>query len=177
MKTRVTAVLLLLAALAFFAWRQAGQPAAGSDDKSAKSTERRDSADAAGDRDPFADPSADGADAKSDTRPDQVPASIDGTLAQLGTPLPGPVEYPEQTLRERIVAMNNTLKEAGVGQAVLRIRVNEQHESKEQLLEMKVPAYSSARGALPGDILKHCCDALIVRYQVKEGVAIITPAG
>jgi hypothetical protein len=45
------------------------------------------------------------------------------TLALLQTPIPGPVEFPEQTLAERVSAINQWLEQAGIARDQLRIAV------------------------------------------------------
>ncbi|WP_367874083.1 hypothetical protein [Luteolibacter sp. Populi] len=178
MKIRVPAILLLLAILAFVAWKLAGTrevEAAGP--KPAASVEPHEA-------DPFGSASAgeqEETDAKSHVRPEIDPeeASMLKTLAQTEVPLPTPVDYPEQTVRERITAINSSLKKAGIPAGALRIQINESYENKEVVLDWKVPAFS-AESATPREILTHCCDAVHVRYYVrpdKPGVAIISPAG
>ena len=123
MKIRVPAILLLLAILAFVAWKLAGtREVEAAAPKPAASVEPHEA-------DPFGSASAgeqEETDAKSHVRPEIDPemASMGKTLAQMAVPLPTPVDYPEQTVRERITAINSSLKEAGIPKGALRIQIN-----------------------------------------------------
>lgn len=103
-------------------------------------------------------------------------ATVEETVAALRVPFPEPVDFPEQTLRERIASFNALLKKSEVPPERLRIGVIERSESKAALLDMKVPAFT-AQTATPRDILVHCCDALIVRYVIRDnGMTEIAPS-
>ncbi|MBK1884033.1 hypothetical protein JIN85_16560 [Luteolibacter pohnpeiensis] len=76
---------------------------------------------------------------------------VDEMLAALNTPLPGLTEFPEQTLQERILATNASLKKAG---NFVRFNVDEKMYPSQILLEKTLPAFSQ-EGATPNDIIHH----------------------
>ena len=167
MKLRVLAIVVLCALLAFVAWQRmaalqreaahAGSPRTGNG------------------RHLEEDPNAPGGNgAKSHLRPEPEEATVQMTLDQLKVPLPKPVAYPRQSIRDRLAALNATLKDAGIEPHVLRVRVNETHALKEELLELVSPEFA-AEQTTPAEILRHLCDCAMLRYMVLEGVAVVTP--
>jgi hypothetical protein len=107
-------------------------------------------------------------------RPEHEEVTVQMTLAQLKLPLPKPVAYPRQSIRDRLAAVNATLKEAGVAPHLLRVRVNETHTSKEEILGLVSPEFSAGQ-TTPAKILRHLCDCAMLRYMVVEGAALVTP--
>jgi hypothetical protein len=93
---------------------------------------------------------------------------LDETNAALNTTLPGLTEFPEQTLQERILATNALLKKAGIR---LRFGVDEVLYPSQNLLEMKVPAFSQ-ENATPNDILQHSVKAMNKHYMYTDGAVL-----
>jgi len=56
------------------------------------------------------------------------------TLALLKTPIPGPVEFPEQTIPERVEALNRILAAAGISAEEVRIEVHPSFELGRQFV-------------------------------------------
>ncbi len=82
--------------------------------------------------------------------------NVDEMLAALNTPLPGLTKFPEQTLLERILATNFSLKKAG---NFVRLGVDEKTHPSETLLERTLPAFSQ-EDATPNDIIRHALRTL-----------------
>ncbi len=76
---------------------------------------------------------------------------VDEMSAALNAPLPGLTEFPEQTLQDRILATNFSLKKAG---NVVRFGVDEEMYPSQILLERTLPAFSQ-ENATPNDIIRH----------------------
>ncbi|MCW1923433.1 hypothetical protein OKA05_12785 [Luteolibacter arcticus] len=81
---------------------------------------------------------------------------ISDMLASFNTPLPGLIEFPQQTLQERILATNALLKKTGIA---LRFGVDEEQDPSQSLLELQVPALL-LENATPRLILLHDVNAL-----------------
>ena len=75
---------------------------------------------------------------------------IDEISAAFNVPLPGLTKFPEQTLQERILATNFSLKKAG---NVVRFGVDEELYPSQILLERTLPAFSQ-ENATPNDIIR-----------------------
>jgi hypothetical protein len=84
------------------------------------------------------------------------------TLQTLRTVIPGLTDLPEQTLRERILAINAMLKKHDLA---LRFGVDEILYPSNHLLELKVPAFSK-ENASPRDILRHDVNAIDKHYFI-----------
>jgi hypothetical protein len=93
---------------------------------------------------------------------------IDETFAALKATLPGLTEFPEQTLQERILATNAMLKKAGIR---LRFGVDEELYPSQNLLDLKVPAFSQ-ENATPNDILQHSHKAMNKGYLLSDGTVL-----
>lgn len=76
---------------------------------------------------------------------------VDEMLAAMKSPLPGLTTFPEQTLQERLLATNFSLKKVG---NVVRFGVDEEIYPSQILLETTLPAFSQ-ENATPNDILRH----------------------
>lgn len=76
--------------------------------------------------------------------------AVDEMIAALNSPLPGLTKFPEQTLRERILATNASLERAG---SFVRFGVDEKMHPSQILLERTLPAFSQEK-ATPNDILR-----------------------
>jgi hypothetical protein len=76
---------------------------------------------------------------------------VDEMIAALNSPLPGLTKFPEQTLQERILASNSSLRKAG---NVVRFGIDEKMHPSQILLERTLPAFSQ-EDATPNDILRH----------------------
>lgn len=98
-------------------------------------------------------PDAHGASLGSKTREREIKKAleVDEMLAALNAPLPGLTKFPEQTLLERILATNISLKKAG---NFVRFGVDEKMYPSEILLERTLPAFSQ-ENATPNDIIRH----------------------
>jgi hypothetical protein len=81
----------------------------------------------------------------------EKPLEVDEMLAALNSPLPGLTSFPEQTLQERILATNASLRKAG---NVVRFGVDEKMHPSQILLERTLPAFSQVN-ATPNDILRN----------------------
>ena len=79
------------------------------------------------------------------------PIEVDEMIAALNSPLPGLTKFPEQTLQERILAANASLKKTG---SFLRFGVDEKMYPSQILLERTLPAFSQ-ENATPNDIIHH----------------------
>jgi hypothetical protein len=77
--------------------------------------------------------------------------AVDEMIAALNSPLPGLTKFPEQTLQERILATNASLKRAG---SFVRLGVDEKMYPSQILLETTLPAFSQEK-ATPNDIIRH----------------------
>lgn len=77
--------------------------------------------------------------------------AVDEMITALNSPLPGLTKFPEQTLQERILATNASLKRAG---SFVRFGVDEKMHPSQILLERTLPAFSQ-ENATPNDILRH----------------------
>ena len=76
---------------------------------------------------------------------------VDEMIAALNAPLPGLTKFPEQTLQERILATNLSLKKAG---NFVRFGVDEKMYPSQILLERTLPGFSQ-ENATPNDIIRH----------------------
>jgi hypothetical protein len=87
--------------------------------------------------------------------------------AALNAPLPGLTKFPEQTLQERILLTNLSLKKAG---NCVRFGVDEKMHPSEILLERTLPAFSQ-ENATPNDIIRHAQRTLKQHYwlNLEEG--------
>ena len=77
--------------------------------------------------------------------------AVDEMIAALNSPLPGLTKFPEQTLQERILATNASLKRAG---SFVRFGIDEKMHPSQILLETTLPAFSQEK-ATPNDIIRH----------------------
>jgi hypothetical protein len=84
------------------------------------------------------------------------------TLETLRTVIPGHTDLPEQSLRERILAINAMLKKHDIA---LRFGVDEILYPSDHLLELNVPAFSKDN-ASPRDILRHDVNAMDKHYFI-----------
>ncbi len=92
---------------------------------------------------------------------------VDEMYAALNAPLPGLTKFPEQTLQERILLTNLSLKKAG---NCVRFGVDEKMHPSEILLERTLPAFSQ-ENATPNDIIRHAQRTLKQHYwlNLEEG--------
>jgi hypothetical protein len=81
---------------------------------------------------------------------------FDEMFAALKTPVPGWTHFPEQTLEERILATNFSLKKAG---NPVRLGIDEKLYPSQNLLEKILPAFSQ-ENATPNDIIRHAQQTL-----------------
>lgn len=90
--------------------------------------------------------------------------AVDEMIAALNSPLPGLTKFPEQTLQERILAANASLKKAG---NVVRFDVDEEMHPSQILLERTLPAFSQ-ENATPNDILRDAQRTLKQHHLLDE---------
>jgi cytoskeletal protein RodZ len=90
--------------------------------------------------------------------------AVDEMIAALNSPLPGLTKFPEQTLQERILAANASLKKAG---NVVRFDVDEKMHPSQILLERTLPAFSQ-ENATPNDILRDAQRTLKQHHLLDE---------
>ena len=89
--------------------------------------------------------------AKTRERGVKKPHEVDEMLTALNAPLPGLTKFPEQTLQERLLSANLSLKKAG---NFVRFDVDEKMHPSQILLERTLPAFSQ-ENATPNDIIRH----------------------
>jgi hypothetical protein len=99
---------------------------------------------------------------KTRNRPPEEEPDFGETLQTLRTIIPGLIEFPEQTLQERILAINAMLKKHDIA---LRFDVDEILYPSSHLLELKVPAFSK-ENASPRDILQQDVKAMDKSYFI-----------
>ncbi len=102
--------------------------------------------------------------AKSKTRdrPAEEEPDFGETFDTMRVVIPGLIEFPEQTLQERILAINALLKKHDIA---LRFGVDEILYPSNHLLDLKVPAFSKDN-ARPCDILRHDVNAMDKHYFI-----------
>ncbi len=90
------------------------------------------------------------------------------TLALLETPIPGPVEFPEQTVLERIDAINVWLEESGIPREELRISVEPASAQRLRVRELHCRDFSATHLS-PRLLLGALFDVSTLRYRVVNG--------
>ncbi len=90
------------------------------------------------------------------------------TLALLETPIPGPVEFPEQTVLERIDAINVWLEKSGIPRDELRMFVEPASAGRLRERELHCKDFS-ATNLHPRLLLGELFGRSAVRYRVVEG--------
>jgi len=91
------------------------------------------------------------------------------TLALLETPIPGPVEFPEQTLSQRVAAINRLLEQAGIPRDQLSMAVEAQ--TAETLFASNVVFESfTLQDPTPATILKHTAGRTRLYYRLRAGL-------
>lgn len=91
--------------------------------------------------------------------------AVDEMIAALNSPLPGLTKFPEQTLQERILAANASLKKTG---SFVRFGVDEKMYPSQILLERTLPAFSQ-ENATPNDIIHHAQITLKQHHRLESG--------
>jgi hypothetical protein len=90
------------------------------------------------------------------------------TLALLKTPIPGPVEFPEQTLAERVTAINQWLERAGVPGHQLRVAV--EARSAPRNLNLLLEPFA-VEDETPSTVLKYTAGSTRLYFIVHAGLA------
>lgn len=92
---------------------------------------------------------------------------FDEMYAALKKPLPGLTEFPEQTLQERIISANISLKNSS---NFIRFGIDEKMHPSQILLDRILPAFSQ-ENATPQDIIRHAQSTLKQHYfyDMEEG--------
>jgi hypothetical protein len=108
---------------------------------------------------------------KSKGRPPSPKLSKEETLALMGTILPGPTLFPEQTVSDRVDAINRRLNEAGISPDELRV---EMHASTVPYAEVKFEALG-VRDASIADLFKYTVVDTRLHFKVRKGVVEFFP--
>jgi hypothetical protein len=93
------------------------------------------------------------------------------TLALLKTPIPGPVEFPEQTLAERVAAINQWLEQAGLPHDQLRIAVEARSAPRNLNLLLKP---FTVEDETPSTALKYTTGRTRLYFVVHAGIVEFT---
>lgn len=116
-----------------------------------------------------AEPTDEALPSKSIAHPPTPKISKARTLALLETPIPGPVEFPEQTVLERIEAINVWLEESGIPSEELHI-ILEPRSSEHLLVTGMICADFRASDFPPSVILLDMFGRSKLRHRVFAGV-------
>lgn len=90
------------------------------------------------------------------------------TLSLLETPIPDPVEFPEQTVLERIESINVWLEKSGIPREVLRISVEPASAQRLRVKELHCRDFSATHLS-PRLLLGALFDVSALRYRVVNG--------
>jgi hypothetical protein len=93
------------------------------------------------------------------------------TLALLKTPIPGPVEFPEQTLAERVAAINQWLQQAGLSHDQLRVAV--EARSAPRNLNLLLEPFA-VEDETPSTVLRYTTGRTRLYFVVHAGIVEFT---
>lgn len=155
---------LLVAAMAglLFYWRSSDADDTSPDDS--KSGIR-----AAKDPSTSEDHSVEALPSKSGPRSPSAVASKSGTQALLETPIPGFVEFPEQTLAERVAAINRWLEKAGVPHEQLLIAVESSTAAVPESSGLLLESFT-VENAPPAKVLQYTTGRTKLYFIVHAGI-------
>lgn len=95
------------------------------------------------------------------------------TEALLETRIPGPVEFPEQTLAERVTAINQWLEQAGVPHDQLRVAVEARTAARPGNLKSVLESFA-VEDETPATVLKYTTGPTRLYFVLHAGLAQIT---
>lgn len=95
------------------------------------------------------------------------------TKVILETRIPGPVEFPEQTLAERVTAINQWLEQAGVPRDLLRVAVEARTAARSGNLKCVLESFA-VEDETPKTVLRYTTGPTRFYFVVHAGLAEIT---